>query len=438
MREAVGPEARIRVDANAAWELETAKATLAALEPFDDRARRAAGRRDSRNGRAGRGTSIPLAGDESVESRADAERAVALGACASPGSSSPRSAGREAAIEIAEVLPAYVSSALDGPVGIAAAAQVAQTLGETARRSGQVSPTASPPSASSRRRSPRSSASCATGCCTRPPGPGLGRRDRRGGARRAPALADVLRSYGRKSDIGPAMDPTNANTALASAFVEELARGGLRQAVISPGSRSTPLAVALWRQPEIEVTVIVDERSAGFFALGAAQASGEPVALLCTSGTAAANFHPAMCEADESGMPLVVLTRRPAARAARDRRRADDRPDQALRLLGALVLRSRHPRRPTTTACSTTARPPAGRSPRPAASRDRAPSTSTCPGASRWHRFPSRGRSPRPTRWRSKGRDGPAADGGDAASTSSPRRSCSRRSPGTSATRSPA
>jgi 2-succinyl-5-enolpyruvyl-6-hydroxy-3-cyclohexene-1-carboxylate synthase len=104
------------------------------------------------------------------------------------------------------------------------------------------------------------------------------------------------------------MDPTNANTALASAFAEELARGGLRLAVVSPGSRSTPLAVALWRQPEIEVTVIVDERSAGFFALGAAQASGEPVALLCTSGTALVNYHPAVVEADESGIPLLVLS----------------------------------------------------------------------------------------------------------------------------------
>jgi 2-succinyl-5-enolpyruvyl-6-hydroxy-3-cyclohexene-1-carboxylate synthase len=104
------------------------------------------------------------------------------------------------------------------------------------------------------------------------------------------------------------MDTTNANTALASAFAEELARGGVRRAIVSPGSRSTPLALALWRAPEIEVTVIVDERSAGFFAVGAAQASGEPVALLCTSGTAAANYHPAVCEADESALPLVVLT----------------------------------------------------------------------------------------------------------------------------------
>jgi 2-succinyl-5-enolpyruvyl-6-hydroxy-3-cyclohexene-1-carboxylate synthase len=104
------------------------------------------------------------------------------------------------------------------------------------------------------------------------------------------------------------VDPTNANTALASAFAEELERGGLAHAVVSPGSRSTPLALALWRQPGIEVTVIVDERSAAFFALGAAQATGSPVALLCTSGTAAANYHPAVCEADESALPLLVLT----------------------------------------------------------------------------------------------------------------------------------
>ena len=104
------------------------------------------------------------------------------------------------------------------------------------------------------------------------------------------------------------MDTTNANTALASAFVEELARCGVRRAVVSPGSRSTPLAVALWREPRIEVTVILDERSAAFFALGAAQASGAPVAMLCTSGTAAANFHPAICEADESAIPLIALS----------------------------------------------------------------------------------------------------------------------------------
>jgi 2-succinyl-5-enolpyruvyl-6-hydroxy-3-cyclohexene-1-carboxylate synthase len=104
------------------------------------------------------------------------------------------------------------------------------------------------------------------------------------------------------------IDPTNRNTALASAMVEELARSGVERAIVSPGSRSTPLAVALWREPAIDVTVILDERSAGFFALGTALATGKPAAVLCTSGSAAANLHPAIVEADEAGVPLIALT----------------------------------------------------------------------------------------------------------------------------------
>ncbi len=104
------------------------------------------------------------------------------------------------------------------------------------------------------------------------------------------------------------MDSTNRNTALATAMVEELARCGVRRAAISPGSRSTPLALALWRQPSIEVTVLLDERSAGFFTLGTALASRVPGAVLCTSGSAAANLHPAVVEADEAGVPMIVLT----------------------------------------------------------------------------------------------------------------------------------
>lgn len=104
------------------------------------------------------------------------------------------------------------------------------------------------------------------------------------------------------------MDSTNRNTALASAMVEELARCGVRRAAVSPGSRSTPLAIALWRHPAIDVTVLLDERSAGFWALGASLGGGAPAAVLCTSGTAAANLHPAVCEADEASVPLIVLT----------------------------------------------------------------------------------------------------------------------------------
>jgi 2-succinyl-5-enolpyruvyl-6-hydroxy-3-cyclohexene-1-carboxylate synthase len=104
------------------------------------------------------------------------------------------------------------------------------------------------------------------------------------------------------------VDRTNANTALASAMVEELARCGVRHAVLAPGSRSTPLALALWRNPAIEATVHVDERSAGFLALGAAQAAGRPAVVACTSGSAAANLHPAVVEADEAAVPLIILT----------------------------------------------------------------------------------------------------------------------------------
>ena len=104
------------------------------------------------------------------------------------------------------------------------------------------------------------------------------------------------------------VDPTNRNTALASAMAEELARSGVRRAVVSPGSRSTPLAVALRREPSIEVSVVLDERSAGFFALGTALATREPAAVLCTSGSAAANLHPAVVEADEASVPMIVLT----------------------------------------------------------------------------------------------------------------------------------
>ena len=104
------------------------------------------------------------------------------------------------------------------------------------------------------------------------------------------------------------MDSTNRNTALASALVEELARSGVKQAVICPGSRSTPVALALLRASGIATTSIVDERSGGFFALGGALATRRPVAIACTSGTAAANLQPAVAEADQASVPLIALT----------------------------------------------------------------------------------------------------------------------------------
>src|SRR5690349_13048219 len=92
------------------------------------------------------------------------------------------------------------------------------------------------------------------------------------------------------------------------AFCDELARCGLREACTSPGSRSTPLVLSLAREPRLRATSHLDERCAAFFALGLAKASGVPPVLACTSGTAAANYAPAVIEAHEARVPLLVLT----------------------------------------------------------------------------------------------------------------------------------
>src|SRR4051812_48219400 len=94
---------------------------------------------------------------------------------------------------------------------------------------------------------------------------------------------------------------------LLRAFVDELVRGGVTDACTSPGSRSTPLVLALARDGRLRCTSHIDERSGGFFALGPAKAARRPVVLACTSGTAAAEYLPAVVEAHEAGVPLLVL-----------------------------------------------------------------------------------------------------------------------------------
>jgi len=100
----------------------------------------------------------------------------------------------------------------------------------------------------------------------------------------------------------------HANHVFAAAFVDGLFQAGVRHVCVSPGSRSAPLALAFARQGGIRVWVHVDERSGSFFGLGLAKASLAPVALLCTSGTAAVEFHAAVVEAFHSLTPLIVLT----------------------------------------------------------------------------------------------------------------------------------
>lgn len=104
------------------------------------------------------------------------------------------------------------------------------------------------------------------------------------------------------------LDFRNTNALWCSVAAETLARAGVRHAVISPGSRNTPLTLALVAHPDIATTPVLDERSAAFFGLGIAKRTGAPVVLLCTSGTAGANYLPAVIEAHESGAPLLVIT----------------------------------------------------------------------------------------------------------------------------------
>lgn len=104
------------------------------------------------------------------------------------------------------------------------------------------------------------------------------------------------------------MNTANRNTLWAGIFVSELEKSGLDSVCIAPGSRSTPLAIAFSEARGIRIYTHSDERSAAYFALGLARASRKPVALVCTSGTAAANFFPAIVEANYGEVPLLVLT----------------------------------------------------------------------------------------------------------------------------------
>ncbi len=126
----------------------------------------------------------------------------------------------------------------------------------------------------------------------------------------------------------------NPSTAQARVWVDEFVRCGVTEAVLSPGSWSTALALALYEHPAIRLHVRIDERSAGFLALGLAKASGTPVPVVCTSGTAAANLHPAVLEASHAGIPLLVLT---ADRAPELRDTGFNQTVDQLKLYGSAV-----------------------------------------------------------------------------------------------------
>lgn len=104
------------------------------------------------------------------------------------------------------------------------------------------------------------------------------------------------------------MNHTEILTRYTANFVDEMIQNGIQHVVISPGSRSTPLSLAFAEHEHIKEWVVIDERSAAFFALGLAKQTKAAVALVCTSGTAAANYYPAVVEAYYSRVPLVILT----------------------------------------------------------------------------------------------------------------------------------
>ena len=103
-------------------------------------------------------------------------------------------------------------------------------------------------------------------------------------------------------------DPPNFNAPWARALVDELVRGGVREAVVCPGSRSSPLVLACAADARLTTRSILDERSAAFFALGAAKATQRPALVIATSGTAGAHFYPAILEAEASRVPLIAIT----------------------------------------------------------------------------------------------------------------------------------
>jgi 2-succinyl-5-enolpyruvyl-6-hydroxy-3-cyclohexene-1-carboxylate synthase len=127
----------------------------------------------------------------------------------------------------------------------------------------------------------------------------------------------------------------NRNTLWSEIFVDELARSGLKAVCAAPGSRHTPLMLAFAKHPDIKVYSHLDERSASFFALGLALASDEPVALICTSGTAGANMYPAIIEAHQSRVPLLVIT---ADRPAELRHSGANQTIDQIKMFGDFVL----------------------------------------------------------------------------------------------------
>jgi 2-succinyl-5-enolpyruvyl-6-hydroxy-3-cyclohexene-1-carboxylate synthase len=129
-----------------------------------------------------------------------------------------------------------------------------------------------------------------------------------GGTAGTGSPADLANSSVVGQVLALSTPPADVQATFCATLLDEWVRAGITRAVVSPGSRSTPMALAIAADQRIEMHVVVDERSASFFALGMAKASGVPVIVLCTSGTAAVEYHPAVVEADLDHVGLIVCT----------------------------------------------------------------------------------------------------------------------------------
>ena len=304
VREALGPSGRIRVDANGGWQTGQAVRMLRRLAAFGlEYAEQPCATLDEL-AEVRREVDIPVAADESIRRSDDPLRVRAAGAADIVVLKVQPLGGVRAALRVAEAcgLPVVVSSAVDTSVGLAAGVALAAALPELPYACGLAT------------------MSLLSGDVTADPLVPEGgelpvRRPAVDAARLARFEIDPVpwrnRAAAAARFLGEGALPVNPSTAFGVAFGDELARCGLREVVLAPGSRSTPLAMAfgdLEQEGRLRLHVRIDERSASFTALGLAKASRRPVAVLCTSGTAAANFHPAVIEADESAVPLLVLT----------------------------------------------------------------------------------------------------------------------------------
>src|SRR5262249_15960077 len=296
-RGALGPDGRIRVDANGAWEpgqaarmlrrlarfgLEYAEQPCATLEELAELRRH---------------IDIPVAADESIRRAEDPLRGRAAGAAAIVVlKGQPPGGGAGAARGGRGGRPPGVGRRRGEGGRVGGGGGAGRRAGRAALR---LRPGHHVAAGRGRHRPPAGARGRVAA------GPPPGRRPRRAGplGGRPGAVAGARRGGGRV----PVVDPA---TAVRGTVTHEPGRGGLRGGGLGPGSRSTPLAMAFFeaaRQQRVRLHVRIDERSASFTALGLAKASRLPVAVLCTSGTAAANFHPAVVEADESGVPLILL-----------------------------------------------------------------------------------------------------------------------------------